>query len=225
MALGARGDCRQVFDSETGGTGNRLDVLVAAPYPSVQRGLLSLLAEFPDLAPRSGAQFEEPEFADQPDVVVAYQPAAATGQELVEFNQILSPLVLVVEGLLSELPQLSARPLAVLPAESDGQTLHAAVIAVARGLTVIDTTFAAGAGISWRQPLVPQGERFDLLTSREMQVLQLVARGLPNKTIAAELGISEHTVKFHVGSILSKLGAESRTEAVTVATRRGLVVI
>jgi DNA-binding NarL/FixJ family response regulator len=53
----------------------------------------------------------------------------------------------------------------------------------------------------------------------------LVAAGLPNKTIARELGISEHTAKFHVGSLLAKLGAASRTEAVTIATRRGLLAV
>jgi len=133
--------------------------------------------------------------------------------------------VLIVEGVLIELPDLSARPVALLPAEVDGETLHTAVLAVSQGLTVIDTTFASGAGISWRQPQLPQGDTHDQLTARETQVLNLVASGMPNKTIAAELGISEHTVKFHVGSILAKLGAESRTEAVTIATRRGLVAI
>ncbi len=206
-------------------SGDRLDVLVTAPFPSVRRGLLSLLAEYPDLAPRLDVPAEDPVFAGQPDVVVAYQSSGAIGQELMELDEIVSPLVLVVEGVLTELPQLSVRPLAILPAEVDGKSLHAAVVAVAQGLSVVDTVFAAGAGISWRQPLVQQGDSFDQLTARELQVLQLVARGYPNKTIAMELGISEHTVKFHVGSILAKLSAESRTEAVTIATRRGLVVI
>ena len=65
----------------------------------------------------------------------------------------------------------------------------------------------------------------DELTARERQVLVLVADGLPNKAIARELGISEHTVKFHVGSLLGKLGAGSRTEAVTLATRRGILTV
>jgi DNA-binding NarL/FixJ family response regulator len=65
----------------------------------------------------------------------------------------------------------------------------------------------------------------DALTAREREVLRLVADGLPNKGIAPELGISEHTAKFHVGSLLAKLGAGSRTEAVTIATRRGVLSI
>ncbi len=63
------------------------------------------------------------------------------------------------------------------------------------------------------------------LTPRELEVLQLMALGLPNKTIAARLHVSEHTAKFHVSSILMKLGAASRTEAVTLGARRGLLIL
>jgi len=203
----------------------RLDVLVSAPFPSVRRGIASLLGEFPDLAPRTASAYGETSQSPLPDVVVVYQSSGSIGVDLAEPPDALSPLVLIVEGFLTELPDLSVRPLALLPAEVDGETLHTAVLAVSQGLTVIDTTFASSAGISWRQPQLPQGAAHDLLTSRETQVLNHVASGMPNKTIAVELGISEHTVKFHVGSILGKLGAESRTEAVTIATRRGLVAI
>jgi DNA-binding NarL/FixJ family response regulator len=61
------------------------------------------------------------------------------------------------------------------------------------------------------------------LTSREVEVLELLAEGLPNKAIAARLGISDQTVKFHVASICGKLGAANRTDAVRRAIRRGLV--
>ncbi len=63
------------------------------------------------------------------------------------------------------------------------------------------------------------------LTARELQVLQLLARGLPNKQIALQLGISEHTVKFHVSSIYARLGVSSRTEAVRRGVQQGLVVL
>ena len=65
----------------------------------------------------------------------------------------------------------------------------------------------------------------EALTPRELEVLRLLAAGLGNKGIAARLEISEHTVKFHVASILGKLGVSSRTEAVTVGIRRGLIMI
>jgi DNA-binding NarL/FixJ family response regulator len=61
------------------------------------------------------------------------------------------------------------------------------------------------------------------LTAREVEVLELLAEGLPNKSIAARLGISDQTVKFHVASICGKLGAANRTDAVRRAVRRGLI--
>jgi len=63
------------------------------------------------------------------------------------------------------------------------------------------------------------------LTPREIQVLELVAEGLPNKAIAARLDISDQTVKFHVSSICGKLGAANRTDAVRRALRRGLITL
>lgn len=67
------------------------------------------------------------------------------------------------------------------------------------------------------------GEYEEPLTAREVEVLQLLAEGLPNKSIATRLGISDQTVKFHVASICGKLGAANRTQAVRLAVRRGLV--
>jgi DNA-binding NarL/FixJ family response regulator len=67
-------------------------------------------------------------------------------------------------------------------------------------------------------------ERIDEpLTARETEVLELLAEGLPNKAIASRLGISDQTVKFHVASIIGKLGASNRTDAVRLALRRGLI--
>lgn len=65
----------------------------------------------------------------------------------------------------------------------------------------------------------------EALTAREVEVLELLAEGLPNKSIAARLGITEHTVKFHVSSLFAKLGAANRTDAVRRAVRRGLVTL
>jgi DNA-binding NarL/FixJ family response regulator len=70
-----------------------------------------------------------------------------------------------------------------------------------------------------------EAQPIDALTGRESEVLELLAEGLPNKAIAARLGISDQTVKFHVASIGGKLGAANRTEAVRLAVRRGLIAL
>jgi DNA-binding NarL/FixJ family response regulator len=64
-----------------------------------------------------------------------------------------------------------------------------------------------------------------VLTPRELEILEMLAEGMSNRTIAARLGISSQTVKFHVASILAKLGAASRTEAVTFGVRQGLIAL
>lgn len=99
-------------------------------------------------------------------------------------------------------------------------TLVAALIAVAAGLYVHDPVLAAPA----RLTPVPEPD-VEPLTPRELEVLHLLAQGLPNKTIARRLQISEHTVKFHVNAILAKLDAQSRTEAVVRASRAGIILL
>jgi DNA-binding NarL/FixJ family response regulator len=109
--------------------------------------------------------------------------------------------------------------------DAGADEILAALRAVTQGLVVLDPAIARLTTL--RQPaLTPTSAGLDeALTDRETEVLQLLSLGLPNKTIATRLGISEHTAKFHVGSILAKLGAASRTEAVTLAARRGLLVL
>jgi DNA-binding NarL/FixJ family response regulator len=80
-----------------------------------------------------------------------------------------------------------------------------------------------GAGIGDRGS--ESGDLLDPLTPREVEVLELLAEGLANKAIADRLGISDQTVKFHVASIYSKLGAANRTDAVRRAVRRGLITL
>jgi DNA-binding NarL/FixJ family response regulator len=112
-------------------------------------------------------------------------------------------------------------PRGYLLKEATASELAAAVEAVAQGLVVFDPALAAMvANPPHERPLLLEGT---VLSDREIEVLTHVAAGLPNKGIARELGISEHTVKFHVGTILGKLGAASRTEAVTVAVRGGIL--
>jgi DNA-binding NarL/FixJ family response regulator len=103
-----------------------------------------------------------------------------------------------------------------------GEQLTAALYAVSRGLLVLNPLLALPSLSS-----VPSANNSaaDALTPRELEVLALVAEGLPNKVIASRLGISEHTVKFHVNSVMSKLGVQSRTEAVVRATRLGMITL
>jgi DNA-binding NarL/FixJ family response regulator len=95
---------------------------------------------------------------------------------------------------------------------------EATTLSAARSLrSTADAYLVAGASVADDDPLV------EPLTPRELQVLGLLAEGLPNKAIASALGISDETVKFHLGSIFGKLGASNRTDAVRMALRRGLI--
>jgi NarL family two-component system response regulator YdfI len=112
----------------------------------------------------------------------------------------------------------------VLPRDVRAQQLATALEAVVQGLVVIHPSELqadrATRGIDGNSV-----EGVEALTAREKDVLQMLSRGLGNKEIAARLKISEHTVKFHVASILGKLGASTRTEAVSMALRRGLILL
>lgn len=112
---------------------------------------------------------------------------------------------------------------AMLPPDASAVEILAAIQAAAAGLTVIDTRDLEGL-IAATSPS-PAAEPATPLTARELEVLRLLAEGAANKTIAWKLGISEHTVKFHVAQILAKLNAGTRTEAVTIGIRQGLILL
>jgi DNA-binding NarL/FixJ family response regulator len=110
---------------------------------------------------------------------------------------------------------------AVLPGDLGTREILAAIEAAAAGLVVLhpqDLTALV-------PERAPPAATTQALSPREMQVLTMLAEGLGNKTIAWKLGISEHTAKFHVASIMTKLNAGTRTEAVTQGIRRGLILI
>ncbi len=113
----------------------------------------------------------------------------------------------------------------ILAADARPAQLISALSAVAKGLMVFqpnEYSFATGSAQLGNGEVA---ELSELLTPREREVLQLLSSGLGNKQIAAHLQISEHTAKFHVASILGKLGASSRTEAVSLGLRRGLILL
>lgn len=122
---------------------------------------------------------------------------------------------------------------AVLPRGAGPAELQAAVIAAASGLVVVrreDLVPAAGARVAGAGAAAAAsrqgaGATSPALTRRELEVLGLLAEGFGNKAIAARLAVAERTVKFHVGAILEKLAVASRTEAVTVGLRRGLILL
>ncbi len=128
------------------------------------------------------------------------------------------PIVALVDDAARPAELLALGASAVLRRDITPLRLCMALLAVGHGLIVVDAPLAKGA--------LPESSHFDAseeLSARERQVLTLVASGLSNRRIAERLRISVHTAKFHVNSILAKLGVSTRTEAVVVAARRGLL--
>jgi len=125
-------------------------------------------------------------------------------------------------GAVSQALRLGVR--GILAPSPEPQQLAAALEAVVRELVVLDSE--AGSPIRpTAGRATPTDELTEPLTPREREVLRLLASGLGNKEIAAKLKISEHTAKFHVASILGKLGAASRAEAVSIGMRNGLILL
>jgi DNA-binding NarL/FixJ family response regulator len=209
-------------------------ILIADDHPVVRDGLAAMLGTQPDF------------------VVVA---TATNGQEAVRLAAELKPDVVLLDLEMPELDGVEAlarmraatpdvRALVFTAFDTDERIL-AAVRAGAQGYFLKgaprDDLFRAvrivSQGSSLLQPVVATKLLRRMattagavppaaaLTGREAQVLRLLAQGRANKEIAAELVISERTVKFHVSSILSKLGAGNRTEAVKLAVQRGLIAL
>jgi DNA-binding NarL/FixJ family response regulator len=138
--------------------------------------------------------------------------------------------VVVITGRSGALAALRAGAAAVLSEHTDGAALAASIRAAARGLTILSGDYRdlfvddaqASGGLERDGDADPAAVD---LTQREQQVLQLLAQGASNKTIARRLEITPHTAKFHVASIIAKLGATGRTDAVAKAMRLGLVMI
>ena len=117
------------------------------------------------------------------------------------------------------LREVAPRGWGVISPDVSPEELSAAIVAVAQGLVVLPRTLT-GRLLRGHEAVEELAEP---LTAREREVLGLLGRGLSNKMIARDLQISEHTVKFHVSSIYAKLDAASRTEAVRLGARFGLI--
>jgi DNA-binding NarL/FixJ family response regulator len=198
-------------------------IVVWAPYPAMRAGIRSLLAQM-DLEAVDDMTLEAPPAAQ----IVVADAGERDLAELVEeltgrFGEGISLILLSGEPAdFESLTPGPGMPAGMLLRDVSAEELAAAVQAVTNGLTVLDPQVASALARGIR-PSAPLGELEEPLTDREMDVLRELALGLPNKAIARRLGISEHTVKYHVGEILGKLQAASRTEAVMQGARRGLL--
>ena len=136
-------------------------------------------------------------------------------------DRFAAPTVILVDDNAEAAQAIARGARGVLLRTASPRRLHTALHAVADGLVIIDDDLADG--------VMPYARtRVDLiepLTPREQQVAQLLAGGLTNKEIAHRLGITDHTVKFHLNGILRKLGVSTRTEAVVQAARLGLLIL
>jgi DNA-binding NarL/FixJ family response regulator len=191
------------------GSAQRLGrVLLVSADPLVRAGLGGLLAE-------SGSTVTiEPAV---PVDAVVWDTASAPPPPLGPGG----PVLALVQGEQAARAALAGGAAGVVLRTADAATLQAALLAITRGLVVLEHGFASLRPAPESRPAA-SAEAF---TPREREVLALLARGLSNRDIADALEISAHTAKFHVNSILQKLGVERRTEAVVRAARMGLVTL
>ena len=212
-------------------------VLVAATDSIVRAGLESILRASSDMSVVGVAS--DPDTlatlitAESPDVVLmelGLQDEEPVSEKLVALST-LTEVAIVLLGdtfqgdWITEALRLGVR--AVLPRRATAEEILQAVLAAAAGLVVlhpdaIDLLLPVLSSVT--QP-VDEASLVQGLTPREIEVLGMLAEGLGNKAIARRLSISEHTVKFHVSSIFTKLNARSRTEAVTLGARQGLIML
>ncbi len=195
-------------------------VRVIAPSPALLAGLRSMLAADAAISvvQETGVEAGPAPSSEDIDVTVVAQTAPGTNLAFPDAGRLATP-VLFLRSEPVDVRTLAAYASAcgVLPLDSSAAELQAAVHALAAGLLVAAPSLAAASGES-----IPAGGP---LTDRETEVLTLLSKGLANKQIAVALGISEHTVKFHVSSIYTKLNATNRTQAVREGLRSGWIAL
>jgi len=195
-----------------------ITVLVGAPSTVVRAGLEALARSHPGIevvgSAALGEELQRKAIDLLPDVVLA--DADGHGLDLLPQLQGAAVLLVSEENAL-QLIRAGAR--GVLPHGASSREIGLAIEAVAAGLIVThpEALDSANGAI----PAATPGP----LTHREVEVLRMLSEGLANKEIAWRLKISEHTVKFHVSSLFQKLNASSRTEAVTMGVRQGLIML
>ena len=205
-------------------------VFILAPTPMMQAGLHALLTSNEiQIIGTSGQVDALSEVATDIDVVVVADEILL--EELTSTLANTHTVALVVltnneERTLSRLRALDVRGWGMVPLDASALQLQAAVQAVAQELVLLPKAHLQRLYENRMLMEVRNNEELDeSLTTREREVLDLVGQGLSNKLIARQLQISEHTVKFHISSISNKLGASSRTDAVTRGLRHGLITL
>ncbi len=200
-------------------------ILIRVSSPGLRHDLERTIASVPDfhLAHRAFEALTGEAGGGQPDIMII-EADSDEEPDVPEVSEGNAALVLLTDNVP---PPWALRALevgagAILPRDFLPEELTAALQAVAAGFVVIHPDLAS-VTLSGPSPPSAQPPPAETLTPREREVLERMAEGLSNKEIAAQLSISEHTAKFHIASIMGKLGAESRTEAVTLAIRQGLL--
>jgi len=209
-------------------------VFIVAASTLVRAGLQNVLADSRFNIAGSAANLESlsEQLADLETDVVLIETPADGHEELLDalaVGDIMSDYATIVladqasPGWTAEALRAGIR--AVLPSDVSPEQLWAALEATAAGLVVMHPREASAAFPAPAATAAPRSELPEPLTRRESEVLQMLAGGLANKEIAGRLSISDHTVKFHVASILGQLGASTRMEAVSIGIRQGLVLL
>lgn len=198
-----------------------IHITIVSPNHALRVGLREMLADHPSIRVMGEAARLSDVNEDQTEVAVLASVSSVLGWGDRDFGiLILTDSIEAIRGMLSAKP----RAWGVLSAEANADELAAGIVAVAEGLWVGTPSLVEGL-----MRLPKGGESLgeeslaEPLTSREKEVLQNMAEGLANKQIALELGISEHTVKFHLSAMYAKLGVSSRTEAVKRGIELGLI--
>ena len=193
-------------------------VLIATPSLVLRAGLEALVSSSPGMEVAGAWPDLSALDSLTPDVVLSTEAPRDTVPPMVLLSSEAQPVWN------ADLLRLGVR--ALLPRDvSEGEIL-AAIEAAAAGFAAIDPReVEAMLGVETPLAVAAPSPEPGILTAREREVLRMLADGAANKTIAWKLNISEHTVKFHVASILAKLNASTRTEAVTLGIRKGLILI
>ncbi|MBW4687671.1 MAG: response regulator transcription factor [Komarekiella atlantica HA4396-MV6] len=206
-------------------------VMVVATSPVVRAGLSAVVTSNPTLTVVGSASDLDVltrEVGLQPDVVLLdlsgnLQQSVWEKLLLIQEEQYPLIIIVIVEELDSIDLEMALRSgvRGILPSTSTESEIVAAVEAIAFGLVVLHPDFLELLSVREKVVVNP----VQTLTPREIEVLGMLGSGLGNKAIAKGLHISEHTVKFHLSSIFQKLGVSTRTEAVAVGVRLGLIML